>query len=257
MADNSVTLILDGTVSLEAFAQGVAGFTDLVAALSQKIAHEPLNWELSNLQFSSAVMSLKSRGPEQESIRVVNAYEEVADSLLGGTPTAKFGPKVMNASQKLVDLPVERLRLETANREILVPSTLSLDVPVANAVPSLALVRNRKPSLGAIQGRIQTLSNRGELRFTLYDTQNDKAVSCYFEDGKQEIIRDMWGKMATVEGTVTRDPVSGRPLSIRSVKTITPLPEPRRSSNYQKAMGVLDSNSELSPEEIIRRMRDA
>jgi len=85
----------------------------------------------------------------------------------------------------------------------------------------------------------------------------DKAVSCYFAEGKQELILGMWGKLATVEGTVYRDPLSGRPLSIRQVSNITPLPEPRSRFEYQDAMGVAPSLNNLSPEEAIRRIRDA
>jgi hypothetical protein len=101
------------------------------------------------------------------------------------------------------------------------------------------------------------LTNRGSLRFTLYDLLNDKAVSCYFSEGKQELIRDMWGKLAIVEGIVSRDPINGRPLVIRQVNNLTPLDELGRHFEYQDAMGVAPSLSGLSPEEAIRRIRDA
>ena len=112
-------------------------------------------------------------------------------------------------------------------------------------------------SFGGIQGRVQTLSNRGSLRFMLYDMLNNKAVSCYITSGKEEIMRDIWGKMAVVEGLVTRDPVNGRPISIRHVRNIIPQSEPYIGLDYQASRGVSPSLNGLSPEEAIRRLRDA
>jgi hypothetical protein len=95
------------------------------------------------------------------------------------------------------------------------------------------------------------------LRFTLFDLFYDKAVSCYFAEGKQELIRDMWGQLAVVEGIISRDPVTGRPLSIRQVNTVMPLAENAAHFDYQEARGVAPSLNGLSPEDAIRRIRDA
>ena len=74
---------------------------------------------------------------------------------------------------------------------------------------------------GGVTGRIQTLSSRGGLRFTLFDTLFDRAVSCYLAEGQEELMRDVWGRMAVVEGLVTRDRATGRPQVIRSVRGVT------------------------------------
>jgi hypothetical protein len=118
-------------------------------------------------------------------------------------------------------------------------------------------VKPLAPAYGAIKGRIQTVTTRGSLRFTLYDIMHDKAVSGYFAEGKQDLIRDLWGHMVMVEGMVTRDPLSGRPLAIRQVRDIEPLPEPSLTFDYMDARGVAPSLNGLSPEEAIRRIRDA
>jgi hypothetical protein len=104
-----------------------------------------------------------------------------------------------------------------------------------------------------VRGRVQTLSSRGRLRFTLYDALYDKAVSCYLAEGQEDIMRDAWGHVALVEGWVTRDPATDRPLSIRGIERVTLLPE-GDPHGYRRARGAV-LGREL-PEAIIRRLRD-
>lgn len=48
----------------------------------------------------------------------------------------------------------------------------------------------------AIEGVVQTLTSRRGLRFTLFDSLHDQAVSCYLEDGQEELMRGVWGRRA-------------------------------------------------------------
>jgi len=254
MSDNTVTLVLDGRVPLGEFAKGVQAFYELVSALSAEVAHGHVNWILDDLQYSSAIATAIGEGPSADVERAVIAYADVGRTLESNSPL-KYGQRVQKASRKIVDIGVERVRFETAKTDALI--SLASGLAVADAIPSLQLVRGRKPAFGGIKGRIQTLSSRGGLRFTLYDIHQDKAVSCYFEEGKQETLRDLWGHMAIVEGLVFRDPVNGRPLAIREVRVITPLPEPAGRRDYEQARGAAPSLSGVTAEEAIRKIRDA
>lgn len=256
MADNTVTLILDGNVSLEAFAKGVSTFSELVSALSENVAKSPVRWVISDLSISSAMATARADGSQMDVGNIVSAYANVGDSLAYDRPIA-YGPKVEKVARKLFDIKVERVRLETSAREALIPLRKPEPVPPQEPLRALELVRGRKPALGGIRGRIQTLTSRGGLRFTLFDLHQDKAVSCYFEEGKQDIVRDLWGRLAIVEGMITRDPTSGRPLAIRDVNQIIPLPEPNGRRNYEGARGAAPSLSRMSAEEAIRKVRDA
>ena len=274
MADNTVTLIIDGNVPLDAFAKGVSSFNELVSALSAKVASGPVSWILDDLQFSSAVATARIEGSPLDIGVLVAAYSDVGACLESGAPL-RYGKPVSRAARKLVEINAERIRLETSTREAIIPLRMrevlkdleSATEPISQIklateearypVPILRMVRGRKPSFGGVRGRIQTLTSRGGLRFTLFDVHQDKAVSCYFEEGKQDIVRDLWGKFALVEGTITRDPISGRPLSIREVQDVTPLPEPRASRDFEAAMGVAPSLFNVSAEEAIRKIRDA
>lgn len=127
-------------------------------------------------------------------------------------------------------------------------------LPTAIRGPKSATVR----AIGGIEGRIQTLSSRDRLNFILYEGAHDHGVRCYLADEQQDLVRDLWDRRALVTGTITRDATSGRPLSIRQIRTVTALPE-RDQTNYQRAIGVLKPliPADLKPEELIRRWRDA
>ena len=104
---------------------------------------------------------------------------------------------------------------------------------------------------GGVTGRIQTLSSQGGLRFTLFDTFFDRAVSCYLAEGQEELMRDVWGRMAVVEGLVTRDRATGRPQVIRSVRGVTVVRDAEPDA-YLASRGVLrDATARRSPEEAV------
>jgi hypothetical protein len=258
MADNTVTLVLDGRVPLSEFAKGVVAFNDLVSALADEVANGAVRWVLDDLQFSSAIATARAEGAPEDISRVVVAYADVGTTL-ESRATPHYGARVRKAVEKIVDINVERVRFETASRDALIPlrHAIAPEQGTLAAAPALQVVRGRKPAFGGIKGRIQTLTNRGGLRFTLFDLHQDRAVGCYFEEGKQDQVRDLWGRYAIVEGMISRDPVNGRPLAIREVKEITPLPDPTGRRDFEAAMGAAPSLSGMSAEEAIRRVRDA
>jgi hypothetical protein len=69
-------------------------------------------------------------------------------------------------------------------------------------------------------------------------------------------MREMWDKLATVEGRVARDPMSGRPLAVRRITNVTRLVE-GAPQDYLNARAVLPLGpNDPWPEEAIRRVRD-
>jgi hypothetical protein len=207
------------------------------------------------------------KGEARQVENVVIGYEDVASSL-EKDEEIKHNLRVKEAAIHLASLPDKRvpsLLMQTAKRDALVqnkPFLVPKPAPIVEERTQLEIVKKRTilpsivPAYGAIEGRIQTLSSRGGLRFTTYDLLYDKAVSCYVTEEKQELLRDMWGRLATVEGLIARDPNNGRPISIRDIRNISSLQECERFE-YSDARGAAPSLGGLSPEEAIRRIRDA
>ena len=260
MSDNTVTLVLDGEVPLQEFSKAIVGFSELVKALSVE-AGGGLDWVMQDLQVSSALASALAIGEEPKIEAVVTKYENVAQALENNIEIPYSAP-VRVAARKIVsikDYRITAVRFETAKRESVVrmePSKVKSDQMVS-AVPPQLSASAVITAYGAVQGRIQTLTSRRTLRFTLYDLLYDKAVSCYLAEEKRELVRDSWGSLAIVEGIVSRDPITGRPLSIRQVSEITPMKAAESRFDYRQARGIAPSITGLSPEEAIRRIRDA
>lgn len=253
---DTVTLALEGTVSLSEFSTAVAHFHRLVAALTEEAKVEDVTWQIDALDYSSAITTARGvseNGTHPERIdQVVRSYLEVGQAL-EERATIPFPPKVKNEANSIAKLlsgpKVEAVRFETAEAEAIVQAAPRRKEPQAEAP--------RRGAYGSVTGRIQTLTSRNALRFTLYDHIHDRAVSCYLVEGRQAMMREMWDRIATVEGWVTRDPRTGRPLTVRRVSRVTALHE-AEPQDYMKARGAqpLD-DGEPMPEDKIRRLRDA
>jgi hypothetical protein len=255
MASDTVTLALHGDhVSLEAFAEAVSRFQRLVSALSAEVDAVNVVWEVDALEVSSAIATVRGvNGAEPESVaRVVRSYLEVGQALERGG-TVPFSPSVRSEAKSLAEIPskwpVDAVRFETSEDDAVVRGFQAAPVASDSRQPTAAY--------GAVTGRVQTLTSRNKLRFIVYDHIHDRAVSCYLREGQESMMRQMWDRVATVEGWVTRDPDSGRPVSVRRISNVTPLHEVDPHA-YLNARGRLPlSEGDPSPEEAIRRLRDA
>ena len=250
MPDNTLTLAIDGEITSAQFAKAMTNLDKLVRAITAEVgANTDVEWVIDDLQKSSAVATLRAvtDSPEKAD-QAIQVYEQVGQALSDGLPPP-FSKKIDDSARALVGIlggGITSIKFETARHDVLITS----------APPALA-ARAISDAYGAVEGRIQTLTNRTSLRFTLYDTLHDKGVSCYLDEGQEERIRGLWGKMAVVEGLVSRRPETGIPLTIRSIRDIAPTPE-EPEGDYTRAIGVISiPEGAPMPEEIIRRMRDA
>jgi len=248
--NDSITLALHGDVSLDRFAEAIRRFAALVRALEQATGAKHITWEITDLEANSAratAVGVATNGAEAEDEveRVVRGFLVVGQSLERGA-AIPFTPAVRREAKLLTHVlngGVKAIRFETAEDEANVRAEIG---QIQTPLP--------RPARGAVEGRIQTLSSRSGLRFTLYDTLHDRAVSCYLAEGSEDVMRNAWGRRAVVEGFVTRDPETDRPLAVRQVRNVELLPELPLNS-FRALRGL--APSELSAEEAIRRLRDA
>jgi hypothetical protein len=253
---DTVTIELQGRVTLEQFAEAVARFHRLIAALSADSKADDVRWEINALEVGSTTATaqgVSQNGDAPERIeQVVRNYLEVGRALESGA-TVPYPAPVRKEAEGFVAMlrsGIEAVRFETAESEAIVREAAA--TPAAQPVESAPTLG----SYGAVTGRVQTLTSRLHLRFTLYDRLHDRAVSCYLAEGRESLMREMWDKLATVEGWVTRDPLSGRPLAVRRITNVTPLLE-AAPQDYMNARGVRPLGpNDPSPEEAIRRIRD-
>lgn len=255
MPEDTITLALNGQVTLEAYTTAIRALTDLIHVLQAEISPDTRAvWEIDDLQISSAIATVRATsGDPTEIERVTRAYTLVGRALSKQEPIP-FPPRVREPARRLTSVISDTLtsvRFETASEDVTILS------PTVTVIPSPEI--EEFGAFGAITGRIQTVSNRIGIRFTLYDSMFDRAVSCYLTDDSQELIRGLWGARVAVNGLVRRDPTSGRPVVVRRITEIDPIvpDEPNRFS-YLTARGVIPARDESEkPEDVLRRLRDA
>lgn len=247
MAKDTLTFELGGRVEIANFVDGIAAFRRLVVALTPKNAG--VTWVVEDLQPGSAVVTIRGEASDPQAVeRIVNDYEKIGSALEGREELPLNKPRVLSAAGAVQSLTAvaEYVRLQTPD----VDRTVYRNGHTANDLPSAV-------SVGAVTGRIQTLSNRTGLRFNLYDTLHDKAVACYLSAGQEELMREAWGRRATVTGRISRDARSGRPIAVRQIVDLGMLDETEPMS-YLTARGAVPWNLESGlPENIIRELRDA
>lgn len=250
MAKDTITLALNGEVTIHDFASAVSNLETLVHALSEEFGvADKVEWIVHDLQAGSAIATIRGETDVAEQAeRVVEAYASVGKALQAGK-RPDFSEQVVRAANgitKVLSDRVTSIRFETPD----------LDVTVA-AHPDIASASATVKSLGALEGRVQTLSNRKGLRFNLYDTLLDRAVSCYVQEGKEDLMRQIWGRRAIVEGEIHRDAITGRPIAVRRISSIRVLAEGQRGS-YLVARGIAPREvGAPRAEEVIRQLRDA
>jgi hypothetical protein len=251
VADDSVTLSLKGEVTLAQFAYAMRGFQDLMEALGSEVGGPgAVRWVVDDLKPGSATATVRGVAANPDLVpRVVSAYVSIARSLEVDEPLPLNGKvkRAVNAiTSVLADPHVEAVVFQTAQVQATVYERIG-GWEVLTAEPKLG-------TYGAVVGKIQTLSNRRSLRFTLFDLIGDRAVTCYLAPGREEVMLNAWGRVAVVEGRVQRDR-SGRAKSIRDVERVTVLPE-GEATGYLRARGVAPREGDLRAEDAIRRLRD-
>lgn len=247
MSKDTLTFELGGRVEIADFANGIAAFRRLVAALTPRKAG--VAWIVDDLQPGSAVMTLRGEAVNPVLIeRVVDDYGKIGSALARHEGLHQFDSRVVNAANAVEGLTkaIDYVRFETPDGDYTIYPNGH-----APARPALTV------SIGAIVGRVQTLSNRGGLRFNLYDTLHDKAVACYLAPGQEELMREAWGRRATVTGRVSREATTGRPIAIRQIASVRVLIDVEPSS-YRQARGAAPwQPGAPMPEDVIRKLRDA
>jgi hypothetical protein len=253
MALETVTFALEGDVSLEQFSSGVQHFAGLMKALSNDADAANLRWAVVGLEVSSAIATVEAvreNGYRVDQVeQVVRSYLEVGEALAAGE-TIPFPPPVQKEARALagiLQMGVRSIRFETAEADAIIEEA-----------PARPPTSEASADYGAVTGRVQSLSSRAGLRFTLFDLLHDRAVSCYLAEGNEDLMRGVWDMVATVEGLVSRDRVTGRPIAVRQITDVSVVRDEGEPDGYRRARGAqLRVAGDPAAEERIRRLRDA
>lgn len=246
-----MTLGLNGEVPLSLFANAMTHFAGLAHALADEISPSvDVVWIIEELVSGSAQATVRGESSQPGALEPIpHAFLAVGIALSEGRPVP-YSPKVAREALGIAQIlngKVTSIRFETRDDDATVSS-------VAHGGKGPRYVS----SYGAVGGRVQTLSSRNSLRFTLYDAVHDRAVSCYLREGRQDVMRDAWDRRAIVEGWVSRDATTGRPVTIRRVQHVEVVDDVLPGSLVKSVRGIAPvSDSSKIGVDVIRRLRDA
>ncbi len=260
MSEKTVTLKLQGVVTVAALSRALQSFTALIRELSADAGARGMAWDVTGLEAGSAQATacadLADRFTEQQADLVAHAYLDVGRELAQGRDLHQYRARVRKPAFALaaaIGADVDAVVFETPEGDALAARESGVESPDVEG----DVLAFPTASLGAVTGRVQSLSRHGGLRFTIYDAMDDKAVSCYLDKDSELLMIDVWGKIATVEGVLSRDPRTGRALAVRQISDIV-AHDDCGPNDYRVAKGaVIPLPGAARPEGIIRRLRDA
>ena len=246
MPQNTITFEIGGQVDIGQMEKGINAIRRLIISLT---GSREAKWVVEGLEAGSATVTLRGECDNSAVIEnAISGYEKVGKALQDQEEIPGINKKQqrsVNAVKEFAAL-MEYVRLETRESNFYVHKNGNYPKKPATTI-----------AIGTVTGRVQILSNRGSLRFNLYDTIHDKAVSCYLRQGQEELMREAWGQRAIVSGKVTRDADTGRPITVREILGVEILKDVAAGS-YREARGAVPWRpGDMLPEDVIRELRDA
>lgn len=257
MVARSFTIQLDGTVSLGRLTAALDVWQSALSGIAENIGQSHvLGMKVDDLSVGSALVQVEIEFDAEE---IASAFSEdynqvgvqVRDSNILNFPANLRKPVKKLREAALMDGP-SGLTLSSDEAGILIRPDVWHDSQFAG--PSR---RVQMEAIGVVIGKLQSLTSRSALKVTVYDIINDKAVRCVLTDEQHELARDLWDSDVIVEGLVRGDPATGRPLSIRDVRSIKPRQSRVDTYAWMKARGALSHiQPESSSEDLIRQARN-
>jgi hypothetical protein len=254
MNPDRIALKLNGVVPLSDYAGVIDHFAQLISALSNEVAgKDRVRWEITHLEAGSALTEIRGYADDAQQVqRVIAAYAVVGEAIAQRTtiPYSFIVAEQARLLTSFINGHVKSIEFRVADQVATVAQ------PVAEAPAA-----ERIYAVGTVTGQVDTLSKRRGYTFTLYDLIFDRAVTCYLYPEQEALMRNAWGKIATVGGEIWRDAETGRPLEVRNVTFVETEDEPAtdpETPGYLAAFGALSGLlTNLPSETVIRGLRDA
>ncbi len=237
--DNELTLALDGEVTLKDFSQAMQRFREIVEGLSNEIAPDAkIDWIVDELKKKCAIASIRGiplTGDDVESVKSIRAaYTELGRKIVHGETLTNEYPVVnaVTGLRKLINGRITSVRFETKEKKYTIKK---------HTIFSPTKTYWDTETFGCVRGRVESISKRHHLHFTLYDYDDDHPVQCYYKDGQKEEMRNIWDKLVYVEGIINRDEENDLINSISNISKINVIQE-RKPQEWREAMGCVGKN---------------
>ncbi|MSU48525.1 MAG: hypothetical protein EXS37_05430 [Opitutus sp.] len=219
---DELTLKLDGAlITPEAFKKAAQSFADLLIHITDEIAQDetkPL-WNISvrtgSSVFVARPVATADKLTKQRARQTIKALRSGISRLDHGVIDVPF----FNSQALIAARDLSALRAKPGMAGITTIQFGNGDGKVVEVTPKIADVVKKSFSgehraFGSIEGKLQTISDRGSFQFVVFDALSDKGVNCFVPQEKFNLAHAAFGKRVRVEGEINYDK-QGRPLSIR------------------------------------------
>lgn len=234
--DAPLTLELDGDdLTPELFLRGARSFFTLIQEVTDSI-NESVRWRI-QVKAGSNLIGVWPRGlsPSAAVGRIIASVEAGLEAIeREPVEPAEFAERGLSSARDLARLGLAsdgeiRVRVWANKR----PHHLTSQT-VANVDTVLA---GEFDEAGAIDGRIQTVSERGGAKFVVYDWLTDKAVRCVIPPEMLDRVMQAFGRRAEVYGQVFYDR-EGKARRIR-VEDVAVFPEDETLPRADEVRGLM------------------
>lgn len=233
---NTLTLALNGDVTIEDFSKAMNQFKEIIKGLKDDVAPDSkIDWYIDELKAGSATAVLRGLPITNNDIPAIRniseAYADVGRRIVHGE-TLAFNTTVINAVtnlRKMINGHITSINFQAAGKKYTVKK---------HAIFSPQKTYWNTETFGCAKGRVQSISDRQYPHFMLYDYDDDHAIACSLPENQREKMRGIWGMLVYVEGTINRDEDNDQITSISNISNIEIIKE-RKSKAWRQALGCL------------------
>ncbi|MBF0567651.1 MAG: hypothetical protein HQK95_02170 [Nitrospirae bacterium] len=210
---NTITLALKGeNITSDKLRDSISAFYDFIDEVSAQVSGtmKPVKWIVTVKHGS--ILLLNNPVVKEEYIDVI---EKTVDALHYGITNlenkterpAYFTDKALELLQNLVSVSSARGDELTEINIAINGDYHVLTTRIAANIDTIMGIRYK--SLGSVEGKLQTISERGGLKFTIYDTLDDRPVRCYISDDLRSEALDVaakaFGQRISIFGMISYD----------------------------------------------------
>jgi len=226
-----ITLDFDAAlVSPDNLKKAVSSFVELLKSVSESAAEggKKVKWNMSVRKGSCIIVATPVADSEtvRSAQRVIQAIPDGLRLLDKGITVMPdyFNEKALRAARELASLQgpkgLKYVKVKTSGKK--------LDIGQRSVISIDRILGGQHQSVGTIEGKLQTLTERGQLQFVVYDSLFDRGVNCFMTDDISQDAIAAFRKRVAVSGVIQYDqhcrPVSIKVDGIRVFKDDSDLP---------------------------------
>jgi hypothetical protein len=239
----TVTLQIKGEkITAEKLRHSIGAFYGLIDEIASEVAgqRKPIQWIVTtrkgSIILTNEVDPIKDLSPSVIDMIFENINKGVSSLEREDARPMYFSDRALEFLQELASIPKERsnglteinIKVEAKSHKLTPKIILNID----------SILGVYSKALGSIEGRLSTISERGTLRFILYESLTDKAIRCNISDELLPEAMKGFRKRAYVYGLINYDK-NGSPKSI-NVQDLRVFPEREKLPSAFEICGILE-----------------